>query len=241
MKNEPTKRPADPADVSSGLRLIEAHNRLALGAGALCVVVLLAVFGIARSAEAAPSPTRGPFDGLRTALTVDEEGDEVFETEEGAADPAECAAEAAEEIAEGEPVETECEEESEADLGESREAPEECLVRTAAATVSTSSAADTVRLSLRYTSWTPSTVAVSYGLRGNRGGLMLGHTTERFAKKGVLKLTAELSAAETLRAAAAREFDVTVHPINTPAYCGKIFAQRLDAHKAAGRGRVWTG
>jgi hypothetical protein len=240
MKDQLTELPSEPTGGSTGLRLIEAHHRLALWAGALCIVTLLAAFGVARSADAATAPSGVPFDGLHAALTVDEEGDEVFETEEGDPDPAECAAEAAEEVAEGEPVETECEEESGTDLSEAREAPEECLVRTTAATVSTSPAGATVHLSLRYTSWTPSTVAVSFTLRGNKGGLALGHATEHFAKKGVLKLTANLTDAETQRAVAAKEYDVTVHPVNTPAYCGKIFAQRLDAHKAVGKGRVWT-
>ena len=232
--------PGASPDGGTGLRLVEAHHRLALWAGVFCVIALLAAFAVSRSAAAVPMPG-GHSNGLPTALLEEEEGEE-FEAEEGPATAAECAAEAQEEIEEGEPVETECEvaEEAEADPVEAGEAPEECLLRTAAATVSTSPTGDTVHLSLRYTSWTPATVAVSYRLRGNKGGLALGHATKHFGKKGVLKLTADLSRAETSRATAAKEFDVTVQPINTPGYCGKILAQRLNAHKAAGKGRIWT-
>lgn len=236
MRNESTERPVTTTESPAGLRLVEAHHRLALWAGAFCVVALVAAFGLSRSAEAAPAPAGNPFNSHPTALTVDE----VFETEDGEASAAECAVEAQEEIAEGEPVETECDDGDEGDETEAGEAPEECFVRTAAATVSTSPDDDTVRVSIHYTSWTPSTVAVTYGLRGGKGGLALGHATKRFGKQGVLKLTANLSDAETLRAAAAKEFDVTVRAVNTPGYCGKIFAQRLDAHGAAGQARVWT-
>ena len=240
MRSDSTANPTNSTDASTGQRLVEAHHRLALWAGAFCVVALLAAFGASRTAAAAPVPG-GHFNGLPTAPLVEAEDGEEFELEEGQATAAECAAEAQEEIAEGEPVETACEEEEvEADPTAAGEAPEECFVRTAVATVSTNPAGDTVHLSLRYTTWSPATVAVGYRLRGTKGGLTLGHAIEHFGKKGVIKLTPDLSAAETLRAAAANEFDVTVQPLNTPGYCGKLFAQRLNAHKAAGKGRIWT-
>ena len=224
---------------STGIRLIEAHHRLALWAGICFVVVVLAALGISRSAEAAPTPTG---IGLGVPTLLAEEGDEGDEGEEGGPTAAECAEEAQEEIAEGEPVETACEEEDEAETEDGSEvAPEECFVRTAEATIATSPGDDTVRLSLRYTSWSPAAVAVSYRLRGAKGNLTLGHATKHFGKKGVLKLSAELTDAEMAKARAAREFDVSVNPINTPGYCAKLFAQRLSAPKTLGKkGRLWT-
>ncbi len=226
-----------PTASSTGVRLVEAHHRLALWTGLFLVVALLAALGVTRSAAAAPAPSGGSFAGLPTAFVIEDEGEEEFE--EGEESAAECALEAQEEIEEGEPVETECEEGDETE-GELAIAPAECLVRSTVATIATDPANDTVRLSLRYTSWTPATVSVSYRLLGAKGGLTLGHATKRFGKQGVLKLTASLTDAEMVRAAAAHEFDVAVHAVNSPGYCGKIFAQQLSAHKAVGKGRLWT-
>jgi hypothetical protein len=234
MPSKPT------ATGSTAVKLVEAHHRLALWTGLFLVVVLLAALGLSRSAQAAPAPAGSAFAGLPTVFVAPEAEDEE-EFEEGEETAAECAEEAQEEIAEGEPVETGCEEEDEEGTeGELEIAPTECFVRTTAATIATDPAKDTVRLSLRYTSWTPATVSVSYRLLGGKGGLALGHATEHFGKKGVVNLTADLTDAEMVRAAAAHEFDVAVHAVNSPGYCGKIFAQQLSAHKAVGKVRLWT-
>jgi hypothetical protein len=232
--------PSKSTDSSTGVRLVEAHHRLALWTGLILVIALAAAFGLTRSAQAAPAPPGSAFTGLPTAFVVAEDEGEEEEFEEGDESAAECALEAQEEIEEGEPVETGCEDEEGETEGELAIAPAECFVRSTAATIATNPAADTVRLSLRYTSWTPATVAVSYRLLGAKGGLTLGHATEHFGKQGVVKLTANLNDAEMVRAAAAHEFDVAVHAVNSPGFCGKIFAQQLSAHKAAGKGRLWT-
>lgn len=224
---------------STGIRLAEAHHRLALWTGLFLVVALVAALGLSRSAQAAPAPSGAAFSGLPTAFAQPEDEEEE-EFEEGEESAAECALEAQEEIAEGEPVETGCEGDEEEGEGELGIAPSECFVRTTAATIATNPAADTVRLSLRYTAWSPASVSVSYRLLGGKGALTLGHATKHFGKKGVLKLTANLTDVEMQRAAAAHEFDVAVHAVNSPGYCGKIFAQRLSANKAVGKGRVWT-
>jgi hypothetical protein len=231
-----------PSESSTSARLVEAHHRLALWAGIFLVVALLAGLGFSRSAQATPAPPASAFTGLPTAFVVEEAEEEESEAEEGQESVAECALEAQEEIAEGEPVETECEVEAEEEESEggSEIAPEECFVRTTAATIAANPANNSVHLALRYTTWTPATVAVSYSLRGAKGGLALGHATKHFGKKGVLKLSTSLTDAEMVRAMAAHEFDVAVHAINSPGYCGKIFAQRLSAHKAVGKGRLWT-
>jgi hypothetical protein len=228
-----------PTSSSTSVRLAEAHHRLALWTGLFLVVALIAALGITRSAQASPAPPGSAFSGLPTAFVVAEAEEEEFE--EGEESAAECALEAQEEIAEGEPVETECEDEGDEETGgELAIAPAECFVRTTAATIATDPANDTVRLSLRYTTWTPATVSVSYRLLGTKGGLALGHATEHFGKKGVVKLTANLTDVEMARATAAHEFDVAVHAVNSPGYCGKIFAQRLSAHQTVGTGRLWT-
>ncbi len=229
-----------PTASTTGVKLVEAHHRLALWTGLFLVVALLAALGLTRTAQAAPAPAGSAFSGLPTAFVSEDEGEEE-EFEEGEESAAECALEAQEEIAEGEPVETGCEEEDEEGTdGELAIAPAECFVRTTAATIATDPANDTVRLSLRYTTWTPATVSVSYRLLGGKGGLALGHATKHFGKQGVLKLTASLTDAEMVRATAAHEFDIAVHAVNSPGYCGKIFAQQLSAHKAVGKGRLWT-
>jgi hypothetical protein len=229
-----------PPASSTGVRLAEAHHRLALLTGLFLVVALVAALGFSRAAGAAPAPAGSAFSGLPTVFVAPEaEDEEEFEESEESA--AECAEEAQEEVAEGEPVETGCEESGEEEAeGDLAIAPAECFVRTTAATIATDPANDTVRLSLHYTSWTPATVSVSYRLLGGKGGLTLGHATKHFGKKGVLNLTADLTDAEMVRAAAAQEFDVAVHAVNSPGYCGKIFAQQLSAHKADGKRRVWT-
>lgn len=227
----------------TGIRFVEAHHRLALWAGICFVVTVLAALGISRTAEASSQPPTVPFAALPTAFDEGGEGDdeEVIEAGDDGPFAAECAEEAQEEIAEGEPVETACEEEEELETEDGLEvAPEECFVRSAAATIAANPGSDTIRLALSYTSWSPATVAVSYRLRGGKGGLDLGHATKHFGRKGVLKLTAKLTGPEMVKAMAAHEFDVSVQAVNTPAYCGKLFAQRLNAHKALGKGRLWT-
>ncbi len=212
---------------------------LSLWAGALAVVALLASSGASPAAAATPAP-RTPFTALPSALVIDEEGDEVFETEEGPANAAECAAEAQEEIAEGEPRKRIAKKKTKPTSPKPAKRRNRALVRSTAATVSTTAAGDAVHLSLQYKDWTPATVAIAYSSAATKD-LELGKTTKHFGKKGTIKLTASLSDAEAERALAAQEFDIAVKPANSPGFCGKIASpSSLDAHKALGRGRVWT-
>ena len=67
---------------------------------------------------------------------------------------------------------------------------------------------------IRYTSFSPADVFVDYRLSGGRGSLNLGEARQRFAKKGLFRVTEKLSEAEMEKVRAARRFTVD---LNIPA------------------------
>jgi hypothetical protein len=199
--------------------------RLAWWVSFLATLTLVAILGLAHSAQAASVPIAGPLLSavtLPTALDPDEEAETA---EEDGDEVEEC---------EGDEDENECAEEAEEETGD------ECILKSAEATVLVLPEQAKVRLTLRYTTFFPAVVNVRYGLRGGKGRLKMGGDSRRFGHRGVFRETEELSEAEMAKTKAATEFEVDAHAVNTPGYCRRLFGRKLTARHASGGTIAWT-
>ncbi len=201
-----------------------ASARLAWWAAFLATVALIAMLGLARSAQAFSAPTGGPQSA---------NGSDPFESEELADEEEELEGE---ECEAGEEAEEECEEEVE----DGAEAPRACLLTSAQATVSASVAADRVRLAVRYTAATPAAVTLSYWLRGSKGPLSLGQDHAHVGQRGVLHQTTSLSEPQMTKVVAAKDFTVQLRPAGAPSFCQHLFDRHLTVKHAAHGGFTWS-
>ncbi len=194
--------------------------RFAWWAAFFATLTLVAVLGLARSAQALTVPAASD------AQTVfeDEADEEAEASEDEEFDLSDC----------GE--EEECE-----DFGEDdgTEAPPECLLSSAQATVFAAANRDRVRLQIRYTTTSPTPVAVDYGLHGSKGALYLGGDRKHFAKHGVLRLTRDLTEEQMAKVMAAKDFSVRLRVSAAPGYCKAFFDRQLDVRRAIPSGLSW--
>lgn len=198
--------------------------RLAWWASFFATIALIAVLGLARSAQALTLPLGGPGNALATVIAPDDE--EEAEDAEDEDESFECEAEE-------EAEEEECEAEIEA---EEEEAPRECVLSSATATVSAATNGNRVRLAIRYTAYSPGPIKVVYWLRGAKGPLSLGSDSERLGKQGVIRDIDTLGTAQMTRALAARNFTIQLRPANAPRYCNNLLDRHLTIrHNTAGR------
>ncbi|HEX4668862.1 MAG TPA: hypothetical protein VH275_02650 [Solirubrobacterales bacterium] len=197
--------------------------RVAWWASFFATLTLIAILGLARSAQALTIPAN---DGIAPAAERIPPPDEEAEDE----------AEASEE---GEFEDEECEEGEECGEEEGRsEAPEECLLTAATATVSTTH--DGVRLLVRYTTSSSIPVSVEYGLHGAKGSLYLGTDHKRFGATGTLRLSKQLTDPQMAKVVAAKNFTVRLHVPDAPGYCGALFERQLDVRRATPGGLSWS-
>jgi hypothetical protein len=198
--------------------------RLAWLASFLATLALVAILAMAKSAQALTVAYPGGAGALAATtsppdLEAEEEGEEdEFEAEE-------C------EEGEGEA----CEEE-----GAGPEAPSECVLGSAQATVFASPVQDKVRLVVRYTAVSPTVVAVDYGLHGSKGSLYLGQSRKRFSRAGTFRQTETLSEAQMAKVAGAKDFTVQLYAVDAPDYCRHYFDRHLTARHAAPSGLIWA-
>jgi hypothetical protein len=220
----------------------------------LLLTLLLVPFAVPTLSQASPSasPARAqgpaiPQLALRDAAA--EEEDEELEAEEIEFDQCE-AVEGSFEFEEEEFEEVEEEEEFEFEIEECEEevkskagavtAPKACLVRTAESSITTLPSSDRVLLTVRYQTYSPSTVNLGLKLKDNKGSLKIEAATKHLGKQGVLHLSIKLSDAEMERAAKAKEFNVALRAPNTPGYCGGLLEQQLRSKHPVGNARVYT-
>jgi hypothetical protein len=204
-------------------------------------IVFVAVLGAMGSVHAVAAPA-GPVAAAPAApgpFEDEEEGDyegwdegeaEASQDEGEEADECEFADEAAEEA---------CEEALEEREVEEAEA-EECRLESAEATVAALPGRNQLRLTVRYKTFEPSTVAIDLGLRGGRGGLDLGSDAARFGRAGTLRTTQTLTDPQMERAMAARAFTVGIYAVNTPDFCRDSFERHLTARKGGGTATQWS-
>jgi hypothetical protein len=203
-----------------------AAIRFAWWTAFFATLTLIAVLGIAKSAQALTVPaTAIPGFAAAPALALDEEGeDEAEASEDEAFEDENCGVEEDEE----------CEDE-----GGASEAPEECLLTRAQATVAVAPEHDRVRLQVRYASATPTAASVDYGLHGNKGSLYLGGEKKHLARQGVLRLTKTLTDTQMVKVMAARGFTVRLRVPAAPGYCQAFFDYQLDVRRATPTGVSW--
>jgi hypothetical protein len=188
-------------------------------------IALVAILGLARSAQAATSPAPAfPAPTLAAAFEEDEDEAEASEDDEGF-EFEEC-------------VDFEECDESEEEGGP--EAPEECLLSNAEASVSAVANRDQVRLQVRYRTSSPTLVAVDYGLHGNKGSLYLGGEKQRLGRTGVLRLSDDLTEAQMAKVMAAKGFTVRIRVPAAPRFCQTLFDRQLDDRQNTPTGPSWV-
>jgi hypothetical protein len=200
--------------------------RFAWWAAFFATLTLVAVLGIAKSAQALTvPPVGGPAIVAAPAPAADEEDEEEAEaSEDEGFEDENCGVEEDEE----------CEDE-----GGRPEAPEECLLTSAEATVAVAANQDRVRLQVRYATSTPTAASVDYGLHGSKGSLYLGGEKKHLAKQGVLRLSKTLTETQMTKAMAAKGFTVRLRVPAAPGYCQAFFDYQLDVRRATPSGLSW--
>jgi hypothetical protein len=202
----------------------ESHTlRFAWWVSFLATLVLIALLGLARSAQA--ETVADPLLSAVVLPTAPEAEEEAETAEEDGEEVEEC---------EVEEDEDECAEEAEEETGE------ECILKSAEATVLVLPDRDKVKLTLRYTTFSPAVVSVRYGLRGGKGRLKMGGDSRRFGHRGVFRETEKLSEAEMAKTKAATEFEVGAYAVNAPGYCHQLFDRKLTARHASHGTIAWT-
>ena len=216
------ERKPDTAEVEEAQAL-----RFAWWASFIVTVALIALIGLARSAQATTLPASNP---ALAAFSFDEEEAEEEETEEEF-ESSEC------EFEEDEEAEEECEAAAEE---EEEEAPRECVLASASATVTTSTRGNKIQLAIRYTAYSKGPIKVSYFLRGKKGPLSLGNDRSRLGTRGVIRDSVTLTPAQMKKALAAKNFTIQLRPDNAPGYCNQLLDRHLTVrHNSSGR-LVWS-
>jgi len=200
--------------------------RLARWTPFLATLTLIAILGLAKSAEAQAVPADG---GLVAAALPAPLFEEESEEEAEASEDEEFEVEACEE--------DEAEECMEDESGP--EAPQECLLSSVRATVFAVANRDKVRLQVNYTTTSPTTVAITYGLHGSKGSLFLGGEKKQLGRKGVLRLNRSLTETQMAKVVAAKGFTVRLRIAAAPRYCQALFDRQLNVRRATPSGLLW--
>jgi len=223
----------------------------------LLLLALLGALVVSQVAAAAASPARPTSTFAHPTLRDAAEPEEEFEAEEVEFEFEDCESGAEEvefEFDEGEEEEFEEEDELEEGCGNGGAAkaskkgapfvtaPAACQVRQAESTITTLPASDQVRLTVRYQTYSPTSVTVGLKLKDHKGAVAIEHATKHMGGKGVLHLTTKLGSAVMDRAALASEFDVSLRAPETPGYCADALEQRLLSvkHTSARAPRVYA-
>jgi hypothetical protein len=193
-------------------------KRLLTAAQVIFALALL-VFAFAPLSAAAisPEPARADVELLLEEVEEEEESEEGLEEEEEE---------------EGEEEEEEREEFAARATGP---LPPECLLHTAEPSIVTELSQGRLRLSLHYTTSTPTRVDVDYWLKGGKGSLHLGSASRHFGSQGTLHLTRHLDEREIAKVRAARVFIVDLDVPVAPSSCDRYLTLRLgakDPHRA---------
>jgi hypothetical protein len=199
--------------------------RFASGVAFVATIALVAILGLARSAQALIPPLAvPPAPSLAAPSAPIDDGEEE---EAGTSEDEELGFEECEDP-------EECEED-----GDNPEAPPECLLNSAEATVFAAANHDLVRLQVRYTATSSIRVAFEFGLHGSRGSLYLGGNSRQLSEHGVLHFSTGLTDTQMQRVLAARAFTVRMRVPAAPRYCQSLFERQLDVRRALPSGLAW--
>jgi hypothetical protein len=191
----------------------------------LLVLLLASLMLLAAAASAHAIGLPATAEGSPFVVEVDEED----EADDGEADD-EGDEEAGNEIDdfegadEGEDCEGDDDELCEEDL--ELEEAEECVLEDASASFTAAPGAGQVRLTVHYRAFEPTPVLVDARLRGSKGALHLGSDRARFRRAGVFHYSFDLGSKQMAKAVAAKDFEVDLYAVGTPADCELHLATR---------------
>ncbi|HEX6601605.1 MAG TPA: hypothetical protein VF030_03095 [Solirubrobacterales bacterium] len=174
-------------------------------------LLLISVLGTAATAQASFLPV------------VDQVSPFIADEEETEAEEAEAEAEEAEadrELCEEDPEF--CEEEESEPKGKGKgqdKSNDECLLKSARATLTANPGKRRLRLTVHYKTLKPTTVSVETSLESPKGAIRLDTEHAHFRRSGVYRDSYELPEKQMKKAAVARGFSVELHVVNAPAAC----------------------
>ncbi|MDQ2629412.1 MAG: hypothetical protein M3Y75_00355 [Actinomycetota bacterium] len=175
----------------------------------LLALLLLTVLGTAATAQASLLPV---VDQVSPFIADDEEEETEAEEAEDEAEEAQIDRELCEEDPEF------CEEESEP-KGKGQDKGDECLLKSAKASLTANPGKRRLRLTVHYKTLKPTTVSVEASLESPKGTIHLDTDHARFRRSGVYRDNYELPEKQMKKAAVARGFSVELHVVNAPAAC----------------------
>jgi hypothetical protein len=189
-------------------------------------LMLLAAAASAHASTLPPAASVAALSGHADDVEADDSSEAADESEasEDEAEENEGGDEGKDCSAEDEAEEELCEEEAE-------EEAEECLLEDADASVVVSPSTGAARLTIRYDTFEPTTVAIDTSLHGGKGGLHLGSERTRFRRSGTFHDSFSLGGKQLTKALAARGFEVDLRAAGTPANCTLHLANRVP-HRA---------
>jgi hypothetical protein len=190
-------------------------------------LALLAILAASQSAYAlgdAETPASPPDPGASLSEEIEVE-DECIESEDEDED---------EEVESTEEVEEECEAEAE---DASFSPAEDCYLRTAQARVVAYPERNMMRLTLGYTTYTPTRATVEYGAKSDP---RLGTVRRQLGRSGVVRLSKHLGSKEMAQLQASRRFTVTVHVPESPRGCQPFEVQRLQVERSSDSRVTWS-
>ena len=197
--------------------MAEMSKPLLTFAQALVALTLLAI-AIAPPAAPAIAPKTNPELVDFVAEEANEEGEEESELEE---------------------AEEEAEEEEFGTKGAAL-LPPECILRSVEPSVVAQLAGGSLRLTLRYTTSTPTRANIAYWLKGSKGSLQLGSATRHLGRQGTLHLSSRLDEREATKVQAARTFIVDLDVPAAPSSCEKYLTLRLTAKDLDRSRATWS-
>jgi hypothetical protein len=204
-------------------------SRVAWLASFVVPVIVLVLLCIAKPAHS--MTVQPPLPGSGPVLETEE--DEEEGEWEDALD--ECGEEESQEAVE------ECEElvEEQEELEATPYPPEECVLKTASASIFSSDSHDKVRLVVRYTAVAPAEAVVDFRLKGGKGSLKLGEARERLAAHGAFHIAERLSRGEVAKVQAAKSFTVEMRVPGVPHYCRRYNERHLTIKHSTRSRTAW--
>lgn len=117
--------------------------------------------------------------------------------------------------------------------------PRACVLRVARARVFVFARQHRVRLVIRYKTYRPAEVTVSYRMAGSGGTLALGSASSHFATAGIFRLPESLDGGDVAKVRATKSMTVRFRIAKTPTSCGRYYTKRLTIPKRIFGQTVW--
>jgi hypothetical protein len=117
--------------------------------------------------------------------------------------------------------------------------PEECVLRSASASVLSSPSRNRLRLVVRYSTAAPTRAYLDFQMQGSAGPVSLGVVKRHLGRSGVLRLRETLGDAQMQRARDDGGFLVTLDIPSTPSYCEQYFTRTVALRRTVHGQTAW--